>query len=802
MKEVNFAASALRQGRRVLALTMLGASGLALCAAVAPVAAHAQTNKTYSIPAGSLASVLNRFADQSGADIVYNGSLTDGLSSPGLSGSFGTAEALSRILAGSGLTFRHGGGNRYTLERAPKSADGAISLGPVRVEGATSGSNGTVTSVGGSSDAMATEGVDTYAALGVTLGKSAQTLREIPQSVSVVGRQQMDDQQMTSLAEALQFAPGVMLAERDENRPWMRGDEANIQVEGIAQQRLIDNFAVNDLELFDRVEVLRGPSGLLTGIGTPGGTVNYVRKRPLDHAVVALSARAGSWNNYRGTLDVTGPVNESGSLRARAVVAAQGGDSFVDVVTDQHQSLYGIVEYDFTPSTTLGAYAKREYRKYIQRFWGSGQYTDGTPIGGRSSFIGTNAPSSDEEVEYGIDLTHHFDNGWEAKVVAHRIEQTSDQKYLFVSGAIAEETNLARVGVLHRLFENNLNGLDLRVNGPVHLLGQEHKLTLGWQLNTAKLGIDYGAGTTFYSDVDVLNDHDFTVTPLSGNLTYANSRQSILYGAAHIKLAGNLTTIVGGNMVDYRYDDLKENNRFTSYAGLVWDIRKSLSLYASYAEIFDANFSLDYAGNYLKPRQGWQVEAGVKSSLLNDRLNLALAVFQIRDTGRAMVDTDNVNCSTSTTCYKNAGLVRTRGIDAEITGSPFEGLNIIASYAFNDSKNLNGEDAGERYQPSVTPRHSYKLWGLYRFDKGALDGLSLGGGLRGESSVYVADSVFRQGSWAVASATIGYRLTERLELTALLDNIFDTTYYATLTGAGQNLYGDPRKFAVTLRAKY
>ncbi len=142
MTDVNLAAAALYHGRKMLALTMLGTTGIVLCAAVVPAVAQAQAAVTYAIPAGSLASVLNRFADRSGAEIVYNGNLTDGLSSPGLSGSFSTAAALSRILAGTGLTFRHNGGNSYTLERAPRSADGAIQLGPLRVEGQQASAGG------------------------------------------------------------------------------------------------------------------------------------------------------------------------------------------------------------------------------------------------------------------------------------------------------------------------------------------------------------------------------------------------------------------------------------------------------------------------------------------------------------------------------------------------------------------------------------------------------------------------------------------------------------------------------------
>lgn len=133
--------SARRRRQVIIAAFMMGNTALSLGVIAVPAAAQTQTTSDYAIPAGPLASVLNRFADQSGTEIIYDGSLTEGRSSPGLSGRFTTVDALSRILAGTGLTYRQTGNRAFTLDRVPQVADGTIQLGTLRVEGA-SGSSG------------------------------------------------------------------------------------------------------------------------------------------------------------------------------------------------------------------------------------------------------------------------------------------------------------------------------------------------------------------------------------------------------------------------------------------------------------------------------------------------------------------------------------------------------------------------------------------------------------------------------------------------------------------------------------
>ena len=119
-----------------------------------------------------------------------------------------------------------------------------------------------------------------------------------------------------------------------------RGYEADVQFDGIPANGALQYLPQFDLALYDRVEVLRGPAGLLQGFGSPAGTVNLVRKRPQDAFSLTGAVMAGSWNNYRTELDATGPITEDGRVRARAGFAAQDRDYFFDKANTRQGLVY------------------------------------------------------------------------------------------------------------------------------------------------------------------------------------------------------------------------------------------------------------------------------------------------------------------------------------------------------------------------------------------------------------------------------------------------------------------------------
>lgn len=226
----------------------------------------------------------------------------------------------------------------------------------------------------------ATEDTTSYTAKDVTVaGKLPVALKDIPQSVSVISRQRIEDQHLTSLDDALRQTTGVTVIPNDSTQSqfYARGYSLNVTVDGIPSVSGLSGAEQFDLGVYDRVEVLRGPAGMLSGSGDPGGTVNVVTKKPRDKFAFNGTLSSGSWDNNRGEFDVTGPLNDSKTLRGRVVGIAQDQDFFYDKTHARKGVFYGVLEYDLTPDTTLSLTYIDQAQKVKASYLGLPAYTNG-----------------------------------------------------------------------------------------------------------------------------------------------------------------------------------------------------------------------------------------------------------------------------------------------------------------------------------------------------------------------------------------------------------------------------------------
>lgn len=765
----------------------------------------------YQVKAGPLDSALGDFAGAAGVSITVPPALVSGKHSSGLSGSYTTQQGFDTLLAGSGLQAVESSKGVFVLQKAK-------SLGSDK-----NGSASTLPEVSVSARAernAVTEGSGTYAAKAVTIGKTEQTLREIPQSVSVMTRQQMNDQNFTTVGEALNQMTGVRGYGYERGESFMiRGYTANTQFNGVPQQ---DTSRHYDLALYDRVEVLRGPSGLMTGSGEPGGTINYVLKRPQDVLTISAVAGLGSWDQQRAEFDVGGPLNADGSLRGRTVMVYQDQDRFYDVGMNRDKLLYGVLEYDLTPNTTLGLWASYSDRDY-KTFWGLPTYSDGSLPSRRSTFVGIDKNAEDEDKNIAVDFKHKFDSGWVAKgVYSYKNNQYAGYG-VYASTPVNTVTGLSNVNVGFIDTETTWRSMDFNLSGPVELFGRIHTLTVGYN----KAEYDYLGGSRYSSATNQspLTNHNWdsvlNTNILSKGQTY--TEQSGFYASAKIKMLDSLSLILGGRWTDFssknrtgwpnktawQHSNANTDGEFTPYGGLVWDIDQQVTWYASYADTFVPQTNFDASGKVLDPRVGWQVETGLKGEFLDGRLNASVALFRIRDKNRAMVDSANIGCGgTSTgTCYTQAGEVESQGVEFEVTGQPRENLNLSVGYTYNQARFRSDStaDAGDRFAANQIPEHMFKFWSQYRFDgstfSGALNGWSVGAGVQAQSDMYTDTA--RQGSYAIASAKLGYQIDQHWDLSLTVNNLFDRKY---LQYPGNtmfyNIYGTPRNALLMVRWKY
>lgn len=800
-----------RQSAGRYALLCALSMGAALAAqALAPSTAHAQGRaaQAFDLPAGQLADALVALGRQAQVQVLFSPDSVAGLRAPAVSGSMTPQAALDRLLARSGLVAVPSGNGFMVRSPAGASASDATTLAPVTVTGR---------------DLATTEGTGSYTPAAVTLGKNAQSLRQIPQSVSVVTRQLLDDQNLVNLDDAMRTVTGITVEAGsiggNHGNFYSRGYALDtIQVDGVNTPASSGNdlSAGFGLAIYDRIEVLRGPSGLYQGAGDPGGTVNLVRKRAQKEFGFNGQLMTGSWDRYYTEADLTGPLDSDGRLRGRIVAAYDDRGSFVDGVHTRKPLFYGTLSFDLTPDATLTAGAT--YQQYKGRpFFGLPGYTDGRLLDVRRS---TNLDPSwnhitEEITEYFADVDHRLSNGGRIKVSGVYREQDEPSRQFGWSDCAVDPVTGDTCLVTWKYRSHwKTYGLDAFVATPFQAFGREHELTVGADYRNVHKNFRYGGGNNadinlFHPDNNVSKrDYEYT----NGN--DSRTDQYGLYARANLRVTDAATVIAGSRLTWWesraqnrnayfnQFTNTKSNinGKFTPYLGLVVDLNEQLSAYASYTSIFTPQTIADANGQLLDPRTGKQVEIGLKGEFLDKRLNGHVALFRMEDENHAMTDPDNPLFSMA------AGKMRNQGFEAEISGSPAPGWDITAGYAYTTTKTLKGtEDQKSQQYVFITPRHTFNLWTKYTFATGALEGLSLGAGLRSVSSMYRLNGPvkFEQRPYTTVSAQAGYRFNKHLETTLTVNNLFDKVYYQRVWAAyGSNYYGEPRSVMLNLKATY
>ncbi len=681
-------------------------------------------------------------------------------------------------------------------------ADDAVpQLSPVRVTGAAD----TL------SDPGQTEGVPSYTANKATVSKTGADLREIPNSVSIVTRQRMDDQNMVTVEDALRQTTGVSAMTYGDGTAYFtaRGYEADVQFDGIPANSALQYLPQFDLALYDRVEVLRGPAGLLQGFGSPAGTVNLVRKRPQDAFSLTGAVMAGSWNNYRTELDATGPVTQDGRVRARAGFAAQDRDYFFDKANTRQGLVYGALAFDLTANTTLTLSAAYQRQRMAPFDYGLSIYSNGKFVdASRKGFYGTDWARGDTTLsEIYTELSHRFANGWTGQVSMNYRSTDLDSRYGYIDGPVNPADDTAAYWLQSQKDKIRWLGMDTHASGPFSLFGRTHQAMIG--ANYAERRQDSRSGGAGIDSVSIRDiDVPYQEVPYtSGN--ESKSSQMGVYGQLSLNVADPLTLIVGGRQSWYRNatqptlpasGDTRrdpEVRKFVPYYGAVAQLNAWLSAYASYADVyaFSEAWQMTADGKPLKPRTGKQYEVGLKGEFLDGAANASLALFRIRDKDRAVADDAHPGR------YLAQGEAQSQGVEAEITGRLLPNWDLYAGYTYLQTRYLSDPTQEGQIVNPETPKHLFKIWTTYRFTPDMLPGWRVGGGVRTQSRTS-RNNVSWQGGYAVVDAQIGYKVNRNLDATLTLNNVFDRSYYARVPSSYYGIYGEPRNLMLTLRATY
>jgi len=663
------------------------------------------------------------------------------------------------------------------------------------------------------------ERIDTATGLGLTL-------RETPQSVTVITAQRILDQNMQSVADIVTNTVGVSGNQVDDVRNTFnaRGFEiSNYQIDGVPTGWTLAGGAgetMADVSIYERVEIVRGATGLMTGAGEPSASINLVRKHATATELQGyVSGSLGSWNTRQIQADVAGPLTASGKIRGRAVAKYEKGENFIDWYKNEKSVLYGVIDADLTENTLLRVGGSQQKGAPNAPAWGALPtfFSDGTVAVWPRSKTASADWSYWDTINQNLfaNLQHKFANGWSLSVNYNWARNAQTTELLYMSGLIDKATgNWQYAAYPYRDDGESIqNSVDVQLKGDYDLFGRKHEFVAGALHSKQHLTTD-----TFAADPATVapggSFYDWTAIPhptfsTTGSPTVDQTiKQTGYYAATRLNVTDAFKVVAGARVAswsqkgfNYGDFDFGDDNVFVPYIGALYDLTPNHRLYASYTEIFQPQNARDYTGAYLDPITGESAEIGLKSAFFDERLQTTVAVFRIVQDNLAQIDPDPTHIVPGSSPPTRASIpaegATSEGFELEVIGKPATDWNVSFGYSQFEME----DSAGAKVNTSF-PRKLVKLFTTYRLP-GAMQGLVVGGGVNWQSDAYSinAGSPFRfeQKSYALVSLMARYEVNEQLSLQANVENVTDKTYFAQTGFYSQYRYGQPRNYTVSLK---
>lgn len=645
-----------------------------------------------------------------------------------------------------------------------------------------------------------------------TATKLNLTLLETPQVVSVVSRDQIEDFSLREINSLLAYVPGVTVEQVETGRTYYtaRGfDIVNFQFDGVGVPFSYGlGHGHDDTAIYEQVEVVKGATGLITGLANPSATINYLRKRPTEETQASVSASAGSWDQLRLDGDISGPIID-GKLNGRLVLVKQDGDSYLDRYGKELTVFYGIVSGSITDSTrfTIGhsvndSHSDANSSGALPLFYSDGSQTD------YDVYTNTAPGWAYQDVEQTrtfVELEQDLGANWMAKAIFTRNDQDSEWTSLYLAGAPdpATELGLRAHASLYEAADRE-DIADLFVSGSFSLWGQEHELVAGINLadikltgrsiytdewNYAPIGADWAEGKTPVPAFDVYD--------AATQSTDIDQEQRSFYISSRLSITDELALLLGARTVDIDQDGISygapqtaSDKETVPYAGITYEVLDGTTLYTSYSEVFNPQTWVDANLLPLGAVRGESSEVGVKQEVFDGSAVLTLAYFKSsQDNFGEWVTRDTTS---GLNIYRGVGF-ESDGYELELAGEVLTGLNISAGYTHVEVENDNG-DKTRRFIPA----QQFKLATAYSLAE--VPGLRVGAGINWQSKIYVGNTRV-QGSYALVDLFAHYALTTNLTLALNVNNVGDEKFLLSPQW-GQANYGAPRNVTGSITWRY
>lgn len=702
--------------------------------------AQTQPKYSFNIPAGSLSSALVSFSAQSRIQVTSQAPTLAGHTTTGLHGQFTSSEALARLLQGSGLSYQTLGEHAFQIVPASKAAN--ITLGPVRVGGSF---NAHEAAIGPGNGYVAT-----YTDAGT---KTDTPITEIPNSVYVITKQQILDQQAQNVLETLRYMPGVFAGSAGTagngaatgttgagttSSVMMRGFQATQYVDGIVSR----SNSAGETAFVERVEALNGPASVLYGQAGPGGLIATRLKQPTDTPIRNVTVGFGNWGRYEATFDVADKVTKSGSLKYRiaGIGVTQGEQTQylhykrVGVLPslkwdiDNKTSLIVLGEYMYTPDAGLDL----------------GYPGIGTLIPGKNGYIPRSRylgdPSArgntETEADFEYQFSHKFNKNWEFQQTFRYENSKQNFNTLYIRGGLQSDGETLTRSAWSGYDASKTIGLDSRVVGHVDT---------GIVKQIFVVGVDFRKVETIQNlSYDVLMPSVNIWDPIY-NISYPNYSfnadgiktvsnvtqnqfQKGVYFQDQLKV-GHLSVLLGGRQdwydrvgTSYQGSDIygkitpvhltstqnPSSSKFTWRAGLTYNFDFGLTPYFSYSTSFVPQVgAINYQGSELKPLTGKQFEAGLKYLVPHTDVLLTVSAYHIKENHYQTTDTEHLGYEA------DAGTVVSKGVEFSAHANVTHDLRVTASYSFNNTRVTKSNNMVDKYSMTGASLGEVSQQGMY-----------------------------------------------------------------------------------------
>lgn len=795
---------------RRIALTF-GTSALALMIAVGPSAAGSTPSQggqiaqagqavAFNIPAQPLSAALTAFARQSGYQMSADQAALSGVQGQSVNGTMPPEEALNRLLAGTGLSYRMPDATSVLIERP---AAGVMQLDPVTIQGQAAAGEPTAWSP-----------VEGYVARrSATATKTDTPLAETPQAVSVITPQQMQDQGAQTIQDALRYTAGVRSETfgLDSRGDWslVRGVSPVVHQDGTRQTFGFYSNARPDPFALERIEVVKGPSSVLYGQGSVGGIVSLQSKRPLDETRREVQVQYGSFDRKQVGVDLTGPVTEDKSVLYRVVAVGRDSDTQVNQVEDDRLLLMPSVTFrptegldwtllatwqrDRTGSTTQflphagtvyaapGGLPKIPTDVFMSEPGFDAYDTDQKSITSLLSYdvndtwtVRQNMRYSNSEVSYQT-IYPAFPPVMQANGDIDRVYWVANPELNYLTVDTHAQANFT-TGPLSHVF---LGGVDY----------QNARTTRTWAFGAAGIlnlyNPSYG-GFTPPSAAAFSSDPKNTVTQVGvyaqDQVTFDN--WTAVFGLRHDR-AENAT----------EGQDTQKDTAWTKRLALMYSFDNGISPYVSYGESFEPIIGLNAFGQTYDPLKGEQFEVGVKYQPPGSNSIITAAAYDLREKNRQMPDPVNPRNQIQ------AGEAQVRGVELEGLVEVTPDWNVIATYSFTETEVLKGAVANQGKRIASVPEHMASLWTQHDVTLGGIDGFSVGGGVRFVGASWDGTDTIKTPGTTLFDAKLGYG-EGPWEVSLNGTNLTDEVYYTTCLTRGDCFVGNRRTFMATVSHKF